>query len=297
LVDNGRGLKYDANNSTHSTWLDNGLGVLAENGTYIDYTPMYADAIKVSNKPVYSIAGNHDAIWGYPTDDRMESYTGYPFYYAVAKTADETNRVYANAAITETDLLIFLGHYGKDHSGGNGDWRGGEQFSVDELAWFEALLADNTDKRRMVFIHPYITGGAGDLPLVDDSPKDKPPDLWTKKPGVTTDSGVDFLSILAKYPGVILFNGHSHYRFRTQEEQSKAVIYKPADGSYTSIHVPSPTKLRDVQNGWRIDLAPSNEDYAGEGYIVDVYTDYIHLRGRDFINDDWVGIGTYRINT
>lgn len=273
-------------------------GDLINNGLVADQRTDYYDLIYSASTPVYSIAGNHDTIWGYPTDEHMEDYTEFPLYYAVSKTANEANRIYANDGLPDNTLLICLGHYGKDHSGNaNGDWRGGEQFSPAELAWFESIMASNADKRRIVFMHPYIPDGAGDPPLAADSPKGETANLWTKNPAVSTDAGADFLAILARYPGALVLNGHSHYRFRTQEEQSHAVIFEPADGSYISIHVPSATKLRDVQSGWRVDIDKSSADYGGEGFVVDFYPDCIHLCGRDFIRGKWVGIGTYKINT
>lgn len=33
----------------------------------------------------------------------------------------------------------------------------------------------------------------------------------------------------------------------------------------------------------------------GFGYLVDVYDDYIVLRGRDFVRNEWSGIGTFKI--
>ncbi len=287
-----RALEYV--NGDHNCKFTVVCGDLVDNGLLDIQAENYKAVVgETAKKPVYSISGNHDTIWGYPTDARMESYTGYPLYYAVAKTGEISGRIYANADISESDLLIFLGYYGKDHSGGNGDWRGGEQFSAEELTWLESTLSDNVDKRCFIFIHPYIPGGAGNPPLTV-TPPNPPPDLWTKKSNVTTDAGADFLTILARYPETLLFNGHSHYRYRTQEEESKAVVYV-ADG-YTSIHVPSVTRLRDVENGKRKDLTVSDSDYGGEGYIVDVYSDYICLRGRDFWKGDWSVIGTYKID-
>ena len=38
--------------------------------------------------------------------------------------------------------------------------------------------------------------------------------------------------------------------------------------------------------------------YAGsEGYVVDVYDDYIILKGRDFIKNKFLPIATYKLNT
>lgn len=277
-------------------------GDLVNDGADDTQRTTYKTMISAMTKPVYSIAGNHDTIWGYPTDEHMKSYTvdctghGYPLYYAVAKNADTANRVYANEDVPDDLLLICLGHYGKDHSGGNGDWRGGEQFSAEELAWFESIMSANPNKRRRVFIHPYIPDTAGNPPLTV-TPPNRPPNLWEKKDTVSTDAGADFLRILDSYPGAVVVNGHSHYRFCTQEEQSTAIVYKPPSGNYTIIHTPSTTKLRDVRNGQRKDLTPSDADYGGEGYVVDEHEDCTHFRGRDFVNGKWVGLGTYKIDT
>lgn len=206
---------------------------------------------------------------------------------------DTVTRVFANSDLPEGVILIFLGHYGKDHTL-NGGWRGGEPFSAEELSWLNNLLAANVGKRVIIFMHPYIPGGAGDIDLTV-TPPSKPPNLWTPSGGITTDTGADFLAILARYPGAVVFNGHSHYRFRTQAVESDAIIHHPDDDSYISVLVPSLTKLRKVINGQRVTLKSGDADYGGEGYIVDLYDNYIYLRGRDFVNEKWVGIGTYLI--
>ena len=275
-------------------------GDLVNDGRDDSQRSIYADIIESSAKPVYSISGNHDAMWGYPTDSHMESYTGkasnainpgYPLYYAVAATADSESRIFANPDLPSGDIHIFLGHYGKDHTG-NGAWYGGEQFSAEELAWFESVMAANADKRRFVYIHPYIPNTAGDPPIATDSPKKRPPNLWDKHSTVSTDAGADFLEIVNRYPGAMIVNGHSHYRFSTQEEYSPSNVYT-AD-NYQIIHTPSPTRLRVVKDGWRYDYEYGQAGYGGEGYIMDVYADCTYFRGRDFVNHVWVGIGTYR---
>ena len=88
--------------------------------------------------------------------------------------------------------------------------------------------------------------------------------------------------------------GHSHSRFSLQEED-KAANYSDKNG-YRSVHIPSLAVPRDVVDGTRTDV------YAeSEGYVVDVYDDYIILNGRDFIDNDADGhilpIATYKIDT
>ena len=42
-------------------------------------------------------------------------------------------------------------------------------------------------------------------------------------------------------------------------------------------------------------IATKKDTAEGFGYLVDVYDDYIVLRGRDFVRNEWSGIGTFKI--
>ena len=73
--------------------------------------------------------------------------------------------------------------------------------------------------------------------------------------------------------------------------------YSDANG-YRSVHIPSLGLPRDVTaDGTKLEKINAES----EGYIVDVYDDYIILNGRDFVDNDqngnWLGIATYKIDT
>jgi hypothetical protein len=83
-------------------------------------------------------------------------------------------------------------------------------------------------------------------------------------------------------------------RFYLQEVDEKANY--SSEVGYRSVHIPSLSVPRDVVDG------TTNYIYAeSEGYIIDVYDDYIVLNGRDFIDNDKDGhiipIATYKIDT
>ena len=75
-----------------------------------------------------------------------------------------------------------------------------------------------------------------------------------------------------------VFTGHTHFPFSEQENGA----YRVLKGNYHSIN-----SLVHI---------PSVYDH-GQGYIVDVYEDGIHLRGKNFSTGEDVALGTYLVNT
>ncbi len=89
--------------------------------------------------------------------------------------------------------------------------------------------------------------------------------------------------ILKKYPNAILFSGHSHY---TLEEYQSVLYGNGNDASF--VHCGSMSYL----NGFGV------EDLGGaEGYYVEVYEDYILLRGKEFVYNKWLGGAQFLIPT
>ena len=210
-------------------------------------------------RPVYAIAGNHEATNGVIPFDRMTPYTGHPLYYSFTHG---------------DDVFVMVGIY---------RWNNAELFSVDELQWLYETLEANRNKRCFVFQHVFPWGGSGNA-------------LGTYKDNIFTGArGTVFENLMKHYKNVVLFHGHSHLRFYLQELDKKA-NYSSADG-YKSIHIPSLSVPRDIADGGGYTAI-----YAeSEGYVVDVYDNYIILNGRDFIDNDADGhiipIGTYKIDT
>ena len=222
-------------------------------------------------KPVYAVGGNHDSIPADMTYSRLTPYTGYPMYYSFNKG---------------NDVFIMLSHYGKYEGDGIG-WLSSKFVSVEELQWLYETLEANRNKRCFVFNHVYPwNDGVGDANRIYDGK------YW-----LTADGGVGqaFISLLKHYKNTILFCGHSHLRFYLQEIDKKANY--SSEVGYRSVHTPSISVPRDMAESGGY----ANVYAESEGYIVDVYDNYIILNGRDFIDNDADGhilpIATYKIDT
>ena len=229
----------------------------------------FKDMINSYSKPVYAMSGNHETIWGYMTDERMETYTGHPLYYSFNQG---------------DDVFIMVGHYGPYHGDGTG-WLNNEFVSHDELQWLYETLEVNRNKRCFVFNHVYpYEDGVGDANRYYNG------NYWSIKDGI----GKAYIDLLKHYKNTTLFHGHSHLRFYLQERYKKANYAD--DIGYRSVHIPSISVPRDRVN------ETTEYIYAeSEGYIVDVYDNYIILNGRDFIDNYSDGnilpIATYKIDT
>lgn len=234
-------------------------GDLTSSGTASELTA-YKNAVSTysPNTPVYAIMGNHDVRSNLM--DSIQNYTGNPLYYSINHGED---------------VFIFVGNVA--------DWTTAV-LSTAELQWLYETLEANRNKRCFLFEHIRPTTGCGNaLGLYQRS--------GTTDWGGTT--GTVFESLLSHYKNVIFFHGHSHLKFYLQE-YDKLANYDNIRGSH-SVHVPSISVPRD--SDWA--LSPSTVDvYAdSEGYVVDVYKNGIHLRGRDFVRGEFLPIASYWLDT
>ena len=239
-------------------------GTESEMQTYKSVINAYAPT-----KPVYAMTGNHEH---YDTKciNYLEKYTSKPLYYSFTQG---------------NDVFIMLGHWGSYRGDGIG-WKSDEFLSTEEIQWLYETLETNRNKRCFIFNHVYpYQDGVGDANR-----------LYNGKYWLTTDGNIGqaFISLLKHYKNTILFHGHSHLRFSLQELDKKANY--SGEVGYRSVHIPSLSVPRDLVNGSTAYV------YAeSEGYIVDVYDDYIILNGRDFVDNEADGhilpIATYKIDT
>lgn len=249
-------------------------------------------------KPVYAISGNHETSYGvYITDERIRPYTGNGLYYSFTKGSD---------------VFIMLGHYGGYREGAGG-WRSTEFLSnskmtenpyapngVDELQFLYNELEAHRNQRCFVFIHELPSAHGVGNPCNLYGQHSSASAIWNPNDG---GLGKAIIDLLCHYKNSILFHGHSHTRFELQTLDPKANYGEVVltDGRrYKSIHIPSLSVPRDDDEG--TGDKPLKDVYAeSEGYVVDVYDDYIILNGRDFIDNDKDGnilpIATYKIDT
>ncbi|MBR6791315.1 MAG: metallophosphoesterase [Oscillospiraceae bacterium] len=129
--------------------------------------------------------------------------------------------------------------------------------SDEQLSWLEGELASaNPHKPIYVFLHQplqYTMEGSGILHV---------------------DRDAELRALLDTYPNAILFSGHTHITM-----QSYALLNgEGAKASYVNTGAISST--------W----ATADEELDGsEDILVEVYTDRILIRSRDFLGDQWFG--------
>lgn len=207
--------------------------------------------------PVYAISGNHEAF--------RENYAG---------VTDDSISPYTGQPLYysfthEGDVFLMCGYSQLNNEA---------MFADGELQWLYQKLEANRDKRCFVFFHIFPWGDCGN-----------PGELYWYDL-FTGTQGTVFQSLLKHYKNTVFFHGHSHTRFSLQSMDEKA-NYSEALG-YRSVHIPSLAVPRDILGS---DL---NNIYAdSEGYVVDVYENGVHLRGRDFVKGMFLPIASYWLDT
>ena len=157
----------------------------------------------------------------------------------------------------------------------------GNLFADGELQWLYGVLEANRNKRCFLFEHVPPIECSGDVLNIYP---------YTKMRNNT--ESVAFKNLLKHYHNVVFFHGHTHMKYYLQKYGDYANIDK-VFGCW-SVHIPSLAVPRDVNaagTGYETMYAES------EGYIVDVYENGIHLRGRDFVKEEFLPIASYWLDT
>lgn len=189
--------------------------------------------------------------------NNTQKYTGQPFNYTFT---------YGN------DVFIMVGNI-SGYSGAVGTL-----FTQATFQWLYEQLEANRNKRCFLFQHILSKKGSGDAFNVYPH---------TKLSGA---EATVFESLISHYKNVVWFHGHSHMKFYLQYGNDMANVDKYF--GVWSVHIPSLSVPRDVSgNSYSTIYADS------EGYVVDVYENGIHLRGRDFVKGEFLPIASYWLDT
>ena len=207
------------------------------------------------NLPVYGIYGNHDGFGDSLT--AMREYTGFGLHYMMEY---------------QGDVFIFCGQ--PEHT---------TPMSDESFVFLAETLAANWNRRCFVFVHPIWDDDSGDALQLYSRASLGGAQLskWSR--------GDELKALLAQYPNVVLFHGHTHIKVEEQAKD-KSLNYTKKNG-FHSVHVPSVGRPRNV-----IDGALAYADAESQGYVVDVYGDCLVLNGWDFIDNQPVSLGTLRIS-
>lgn len=236
-------------------------GDFSESGTE-EQMQEYKDCIdNHAEIPVYAVSGNHETYGGLDIPNVIETYTGQPFYYSFE---------------VGNDVFIMLGI--KDEY---------ELFTQAELQWLYETLEANRNKRCFVFMHVFPSKET--IPSCGNAYGIYHNYCWSH-PTQT----VVFESLMKHYKNVLFFHGHSHLEFALQSKDCQYANYDESNG-YRSIHIPALSILRSgdsTGSDSRYDIASGSQ-----GYVVDVYENGIHLRGRDFVKGEFLPIASYWLDT
>lgn len=225
-------------------------GDMSFDGRSEDFTALKS-CLDASTIPNYTIRGNHDA---YVTDN------GY--LEAIGKTEEDYTVLKGN------DLFIFMSHNIGTELGAITD---------SQITWLTDLFNNNKDKRIFFFYHIPFRGTSGDggggiypWALLGDS---------------TTTQSIALRNLLENNSNVIFMHGHTHLRFSLGDIYPNANHYH-VEGQWYDIHVPSCARPRIPDTSSADGVTSLHE--GSEGYVVEVYTDKVVFKPRDFIAGEYL---------
>lgn len=171
--------------------------------------------------------------------------------------------------VVGNDVYLFLGAYKAS---------GVEPFSTEELSWLETKLSSYTNKRVFLFLH-YYCSPVGNANNLDNGALAK------------TGQALIFRNLMNTYKNnVIYFSGHSHLTYKLQELASTANVSLATDDMPIRVHIPSTGRPRILSNG------SITNDYVGsECAIMDVYSNYVVIKGYDLSSNKIMPIAMYKI--
>ncbi len=153
-------------------------------------------------------------------------------------------------------------------------------FAEGELQWLYETLEENRNKRCFVFQHIPSKEGSGDaLNLLTTCKLDQ------------YRTSLAFKNLLSHYSNAIHFHGHTHMGFELQQ-YSEDANYDNVLG-YHSVHIPSLAVPRGLNEEGKLKTMFDKS----QGYVVDVYENGICLKGRDFVNGQFMPIAQYYLDT
>lgn len=233
-------------------------GDLTDGGTAAELEKLRDLGKTYSAAPVYVAAGNHDTLGDVQTVTQFETYTGNQHSFSFTHGYD---------------VFILLG-MALDRE------QTGRLFTDEQYQWLYETLEANRDKRCFVFEHVFFDFSSGD------------PNNLLSYGNLLSDAEESLLAgLLSHYSNVIVMHGHSHFEFAMQQRNDEA-NYDHKLGIH-SVHIPSLGIPRNVNVDGTIEYINS----GSEGYVVDVYENGVVLRGRDFVNEKFLPIAQYRLDT
>ena len=287
----------------------NGIGSDTEIGLYSNIVANYSP-----NTPVYTTTGNHDCQSSgikqsstyfnrWKANTNLDT-TAHTLTYSDTEISFEfTHRVQLGDGTTKNFHFLFFGMC---------YWSFGSEGTVtymqEDIDWLEDRLRTYRDELCFVFTHMFFSDRAGNFRQI------YPSGNWLANP-----QKQKLEELCDKYRNSIWFSGHSHWKWYLQKYHDNRTN---ESALYDNVWHES-----NIGGGWVCHVAgcanpidsngttsrESDNDYAykaSEGAIVDIYENYVDIRGVSFkaydydntnrdtdYNTRYLPIATYRLNT
>ena len=239
------------------------------------------------NKPVYVTTGNHDCPGSTDVDyttfyqkaglSDIAPSSGATASYEVTKTHTTSGGV----TVTDHFLFLTMRRY---------EFTSSTYYDAD-ITWLGNKLEAYKNDRCFVFTHMFFPDYAGNLNRI------YPSGNWLSGPQLTS-----LKNLIDSYPRTYWFSGHSHWKWYLQKYQDKANIYPTSNSGRTTgwaVHIPSCASPIDSDGSSRVSMP-----LQSEGGVVDVYEDYVDIRGIEFkgpgdsnYNMKYIPVAQYRLYT
>ena len=225
-------------------------GDAVNNGLLVDLEKFKSLKGSSTNVPLYVCRGNHDTY----NDCNVDNFTNYI----------EENGLHFEKEI-KGDKYLFIGLNAEDFT---------NPFRRDSMEWLKTKLEEYKNQRVFLMQHVFV-GETGNIA-----------GLYPHSDGFDMTEGTcskEFVDLVSKYRNVIMFTGHSHLDFELQRLGENANVALRTKTLCHRVHTPSTSKPRKNDSNTE-DIPDNTYTYreGSQGYLVDVYDDYIVLHGIDF---------------
>lgn len=239
--------------------------------------------------PVYVCAGNHDCkqgdVWNSESaisEDRLCTDANWKKYTGMNSKNTHFKKGNDNFIMFSMNRWN-LGTYG-------------DPFSNNDISWLSSKLEELKNERTFIFLHLFFPFRCGNY------------NHYYNNSNWLGGKCYKFLVDLAdKYQNTVWFSGHSHFIWDAQGKSGDKLF---RGKNYDANIYPANSNVR--KTGWCVHVSGcaypkklvdgyydnSNENWS-EFAIVDVYDDYIDIRGISFVNGEYkyIPIAQYRLDT
>lgn len=232
-------------------------GDIADTNTLQEYINFKTIKDQYPNMSFYSCTGNHDC-----SGANGYNKTYWNTYVGCEKTFEITHN---------GDHFLFVGMNAWDFKNG---------YTDEDLDWLDTKLNTYRNERCFVFIHCPIPQYVGNYK-----------EMYTSNNWLTGGNLYRIKEMADYYLNSVWFSGHSHWKWHLQKWEHNANIYR--NNSAWNVHIPSCAipgdAIDDVELGRIVE--------GNEGGVVDVYEDYIEIKGIDLKTGKYIPVAQYRLDT